>query len=100
MAKGIPGFTLFNTCPTSATPFRTHAQRHRLGQIPNWMTLIANAFVPLASMLSSATVAIWTKRIDARNKAETAIHECVLDFDNRAAGDSWQPNCLIPSATS
>lgn len=53
----------------------------------NWMTLIGNALVPLASVISSATVAIWTKRIDARNKAEDRLHERVLDFEKRAADD-------------
>lgn len=53
----------------------------------SWMTVIANALVPLASVMSSATVAIWTKRIDARNKAEDRLHERVLDFEKRAAED-------------
>jgi len=53
----------------------------------NWTTLVANALVPLASVISSAAVAIWTKRIDARNKAEDRRHERVLDFEKRAADD-------------
>jgi hypothetical protein len=53
----------------------------------NWMTLVVNALVPLASVISSAAVAIWTKRIDARNRAEDRRHEHVLDFEKRAAAD-------------
>jgi hypothetical protein len=45
------------------------------GRRMNWTTLVANALVPLASVISSAAVAIWTKRIDARNKAEDRRHE-------------------------
>lgn len=65
----------------------------------NWMTLVANALVPLASVISSATVAIWTKRIDARNKAEDRRHERVLDFEKRAADDKKAVLKSLISAT-
>ena len=65
----------------------------------NWMTLLANALVPLASVTSSAAVAIWTKRIDARNKAEDRRHERVLDFEKRAADDKKAVLKSLISAT-
>ncbi len=65
----------------------------------NWTTLVANALVPLASVISSAAVAIWTKRIDARNKAEDRRHERVLDFEKRAADDKKAVLKSLISAT-
>lgn len=65
----------------------------------NWITLVANALVPLASVISTATVAIWTKRIDARNKAEDRRHERVLDFEKRAADDKKAVLKSLISAT-
>ena len=65
----------------------------------NWTTLVANALVPLASVISSAAVAIWTKRIDARNKAEDRRHERVLDFEKRAAEDKKAVLKSLISAT-
>lgn len=65
----------------------------------NWMTLVVNAVVPLASVISSATVAIWTKRIDAKNKAEDRRHERVLDFEKRAADDKKAVLKSLISAT-
>lgn len=65
----------------------------------NWMTLVATALVPLASVISSATVAIWTKRIDAKNKAEDRRHERVLDFEKRAADDKKAVLKSLISAT-
>jgi hypothetical protein len=65
----------------------------------NWMTLVVSGLVPLASVISSATVAIWTKRIDARNKAEDRLHERVLDFEKRAADDKKNVLKSLISAT-
>lgn len=65
----------------------------------NWMTLVMNAVLPLASVISSATVAIWTKRIDAKNKAEDRRHERVLDFEKRAAEDKKAVLKSLISAT-
>ncbi|TAM67384.1 MAG: hypothetical protein EPN51_13970 [Mycobacterium sp.] len=63
------------------------------------MTLVVNAVVPLASVISSATVAIWTKRIDAKNKVEDRRHERVLDFEKRAADDKKAVLKSLISAT-
>jgi len=65
----------------------------------NWMTLVLNGVVPLASVISSATVAIWTKRIDAKNKAEDRRHERALDFEKRAADDKKAVLKSLISAT-
>lgn len=65
----------------------------------NWMTLVVSGLVPLASVISSATVAIWTKRIDARNRAEDRRHERVLDFEKRAADDKKNVLKSLISAT-
>src|SRR5581483_6757373 len=63
----------------------------------NWTTLVANALVPLASVISSAAVAIWTKRVDARNKAEDRRHERALDFAKRPGDDK---NAVLKSLIS
>jgi hypothetical protein len=65
----------------------------------NWMTLLANSVAPVASVISSAAVAIWTKRIDGRNRAEDRRHERVLDFEKRAADDKKAVLKSLISAT-
>jgi hypothetical protein len=65
----------------------------------NWTTLVGNALVPLASVISSAAVAIWTKRIDARNKEADRRHERILDFEKRAADDKKAVLKSLISAT-
>jgi hypothetical protein len=50
----------------------------------SWETLLSTTLVPVASVLSTATVAIWTKRIDARTKREDRDHQLVLDYEKRA----------------
>lgn len=57
------------------------------------------ALVPLASLISSATVAIWTKRIGARTQEEDRRHERVLDFQKRAADDKKAVLKSLISAT-
>lgn len=49
--------------------------------------MLVNALVPIASVISTAAVAIWTKRIDARNRRDDRRHERTLDFEKRAADD-------------
>ncbi|MDT5176007.1 MAG: hypothetical protein QOJ95_205 [Mycobacterium sp.] len=53
----------------------------------NWTTVLGNALVPIASVISTATVAIWTKRLDSRNRRDDRLHERVLDYEKRAADD-------------
>lgn len=53
----------------------------------NWLTVITTGLVPLASVISTATVAVWTKRIDAQSKREDREQARVLDYEKRAADD-------------
>ncbi|MET0455326.1 MAG: hypothetical protein ABW137_26095 [Mycobacterium sp.] len=65
----------------------------------NWMTVVANAIVPIVSVVSSAAVAIWTKRLDARNRRDDRRHERTLDFEKRAADDKKAVLKALISAT-
>jgi hypothetical protein len=65
----------------------------------NWLTVISTGLVPIASVVSTATVAIWTKRIDARNRREDREHERVLDYEKRAADDKKAVLKSLISAT-
>lgn len=65
----------------------------------NWLTVISNGLVPIASVISTATVAVWTKRIDARTRREDREHERVLDYEKRAADDKKTVLKTLISAT-
>jgi hypothetical protein len=65
----------------------------------NWLTVISTGLVPIASVVSTATVAVWTKRIDARNRREDREHERVLDYEKRAADDKKAVLKSLISAT-
>ena len=65
----------------------------------SWATLLSTTLVPVASVLSTATVAIWTKRIDARTKREDRDHELVLDYEKRAGEDKKAVLKRLISAT-
>lgn len=65
----------------------------------NWLTLVANGLVPVASVVSTATVAIWTKRIDSANKCADRQHELVLDYEKRAGEDKKATLKALISAT-
>ena len=64
----------------------------------NW-TWLTNALVPVVSVLATATVAIWTKRIDARTKREDRRHELALDYERRAGEDKKAVLKALISAT-
>lgn len=49
-----------------------------------WLSFVATALVPIVSVVSTATVAIWTKRIDVRSKRDDREHALRLDFEQRA----------------
>jgi len=49
-----------------------------------WLTALATVLVPVVSVLSTATVAIWTKRIDVRSKRDDREHALRMDFEQRA----------------
>ncbi|MDT7569777.1 MAG: hypothetical protein QOG76_8401 [Pseudonocardiales bacterium] len=65
----------------------------------SWETLLSTALVPVASVVSTATVAIWTKRIDARSKREDRDHQLVLDYEKRAGEDKKAVLKRLISAT-
>jgi hypothetical protein len=65
----------------------------------SWETLLSSALVPVASVVSTATVAIWTKRIDARTKREDRDHQLVLDYEKRAGEDKKAVLKRLISAT-
>lgn len=63
------------------------------------MNLLQTTLVPFASVVSTATVAIWTKRLDAKTKQEDRDHALMLDYEKRAGEDKKAVlKCLI-SAT-
>lgn len=49
-----------------------------------WLSFLATALVPVVSVVSTATVAIWGKRIDVRSKQDDRRHALLLDFEQRA----------------
>lgn len=65
----------------------------------SWETLLATTLVPVASVLSTATVAVWTKRIDAKTKREDRDHALVLDYEKRAGDDKKAVLKRLISAT-
>ncbi|BBX00938.1 hypothetical protein [Mycolicibacterium moriokaense] len=65
----------------------------------NWSTFVSTGLVPIASVVSTATVAVWTKRIDARNRREDREHDRVLDYEKRAADDKKAVLKSLISAT-
>jgi len=65
----------------------------------SWETLLSTALVPVASVVSTATVAIWTKRLDARTKREDRDHALVLDYEKRAGDDKKAVLKRLISAT-
>ena len=65
----------------------------------SWLSLLSSTLVPLASVLSTAAVAIWTKRIDARTKREERDHALALDYEKRAGEDKKAVLKSLISAT-
>jgi len=65
----------------------------------SWVTLLSTTLVPFASVVSTAAVAIWTKRIDARTKKEERNHALVLDYEKRAGDDKKAVLKSLISAT-
>jgi hypothetical protein len=61
------------------------------------LTVVSTTLVPVASVLSTAAVAIWTKRIDARTKRDDRAHELVLDYEKRAGAEGLVGADVSPS---
>jgi hypothetical protein len=63
------------------------------------LTLLSTTLVPVVSVVSTATVAIWNKRIDARSKADDRAHALLLDFEKRAGEEKKAALKNLLSAT-
>jgi hypothetical protein len=64
-----------------------------------WLTFLTTALVPIASVVSTATVAIWTKRIDAKSRQDDRQHALALDFEKRAGEEKKIALKTLLSAT-
>jgi hypothetical protein len=64
-----------------------------------WLTFLSTALVPVVSVVSTATVAIWTKRIDSRARQQDRQHALLLDFEKRAAEEKKVALKTLLSAT-
>jgi hypothetical protein len=63
------------------------------------LTLLSTTLVPVVSVVSTATVAVWTKRIDAKTKQDDRAHALLLDFEKRAGDDKKAVLKTLISAT-
>jgi hypothetical protein len=61
------------------------------------MTLVATIVVP--SVIATATVAVWSKRIDASTKREDRQHEIALDVERRFGQDKINALKTLIAAT-
>lgn len=84
---------------SSASILAAGSTRGRNSESVNWLTVITTGLVPIVSVISTATVAVWSKRIDARNRREDREHEWVLDYEKRAADDKKAVLKSLISAT-
>ena len=62
-------------------------------------SMLISTLVPIVSVASTATVAIWTKRIDARTRREDRAQALILDYEKRAADDKKAVLKALISAT-
>lgn len=63
------------------------------------MTLVATIVVPSVSVIATATVAVWSKRIDASTKREDRQHEIALDVERRFGQDKINALKTLIAAT-
>jgi hypothetical protein len=63
------------------------------------LTLLSTTLVPVVSVVSTATVAVWSKRIDAKTQQDDRAHALLLDFENRAGDDKKAVLKTLISAT-
>lgn len=63
------------------------------------LTVVSTTLVPVVSVLSTAAVAIWGKRIDARTRRDDREHALVLDYEKRAGDDKKAVLKSLISAT-
>lgn len=65
----------------------------------SFTTVLSTTLVPFASVVSTATVAIWTKRLDNKSKREERMHALTLDYEKRAGEDKKAALKNLISAT-
>ena len=63
------------------------------------LTVVSTTLVPVISVVSTAAVAIWTKRIDAQTKRDDRAHALLLDYETRAGDDKKAVLKSLISAT-
>ncbi len=63
------------------------------------LTLLSTTLVPVISVVSTATVAIWSKRIDTKARADDRAQALLLDFEKRAAEEKKAALKNLLSAT-
>lgn len=63
------------------------------------MNLVSDIAVPSVSVVATATVAVWSKRIDARSKREDRQHEIVLEVERRFGQDKVNALKTLIAAT-
>jgi hypothetical protein len=63
------------------------------------LTVVSTTLVPVVSVLSTAAVAIYSKRIDARTKRDDRAHQLLLDYEQRAGDDKKAVLKSLISAT-
>lgn len=64
-----------------------------------WLSFLATVLVPVVSVVSTATVAIWSKRLDAKARQEDRRHSLLLDFEQRAGEEKKAALKTLLSAT-
>lgn len=86
---------------TSATKAESTRRQLLSGRLTTMsvLTTVSTTLVPVVSVLSTAAVAIWTKRIDAKTKRDDRAHELVLDYEKRAGEDKKAVLKRLISAT-
>jgi hypothetical protein len=63
------------------------------------MTLVATIVVPSVSVIATATVAVWSKLIDATSKREDRQHEIALEAERRFGQDKIKALKTLIAAT-
>ncbi len=61
--------------------------------------MVATIVVPTVSVIATATVAVWSKRIDAGTKREDRQHEIALDVERRFGQDKINALKVLIAAT-
>jgi hypothetical protein len=65
----------------------------------NWMILVATIVVPSVAVIATATVAVWSKLIDASTKREDRQHEIALEVERRFGQDKINALKTLIAAT-